>query len=166
MNNIFYLIGILYFIVSVYNFLFYDKKNRAELNSESEFSKIKENQNVKKPEKNSPRVFLSYLFFFWTYVGCVGDFPEKFFLVINFTIQLIYIVFLILITIKVFINGFKEFKREQSLEQYLEEDETQEDEQENEYYKTIKRNIPITKILYFFEILIIGNILIIHFFIL
>jgi hypothetical protein len=68
---------------------------------------------------------------------------------------------LIFTTITVFINGFKAFKREQSLEEYLEE----EDEEEDEYDETIRVNVPITKIVYFFEMLIIGFVLIIHYFI-
>ena len=163
MDNIFYLLGIFYFIVSVYNFLSYNKKTHVTISSESEFSKIKENENVKKPQKNFPRVFLAYFFFFWTYAGCVGDFPEKKFLAINLTIQIIYILFLIFTTITVFINGFKAFKREQSLEEYLEEEE--DDEEEDEYDETIRVNVPITKIVYFFEMLIIGFVLIIHYFI-
>jgi hypothetical protein len=161
MDNIFYLLGIFYFIVSVYNFLSYNKKTQVTISSESEFSKIKENENVKKPQKNFPRVFLAYFFFFWTYAGCVGDFPEKKILAINLTIQIIYILFLIFTTITVFINGFKAFKREQLLEEYLEE----EDEEEDEYDETIRVNVPITKIVYFFEMLIIGFVLIIHYFI-
>lgn len=160
MDNIFYLLGIFYFIVSVYNFLSYNKKTQVTISSESEFSKIKENENVKNPIKNFPRVFLAYFFFFWTYAGCVGDYPEKKILAINLTIQIIYILFLIFTVITVFVNGFKTFKREQSLEEFLEENDFEDD-----YDTIIRVNLPISKIVYFFEMLIIGFVLIIHYFI-
>lgn len=151
MNNLFYLFGIIYFIISVYNFFSYDHKRDVGVDIDTNLSDLVE-ETEKKQERNSqmyyPRQMLAFLFFIWTCIGYLADFPEKTLFLYN--LILLGLNFSILI-----LMGFMlAFKAHNILENNWSFPHKE---------KSEKNEIPLTKIVYFLEIGIVGTILIFHY---
>jgi hypothetical protein len=154
MNNLFYLFGILYFITSVYNFFSYDHKRDVGVDIDTNLSDLVE-ETEKKQERNSqmyyPRQMVAFLFFIWTCIGYLADFPEKTLFLYN--LVLLALNFFILISI-----GFMLAVKAHNI---LENNWSFPHKEKSE-----KIEIPLTKIVYFLEIIIVGSILVIHYFLL
>jgi hypothetical protein len=154
MDNFFYSLGILYFISSAYNFFSYngkrDVKIKLDTDSNELASQIDENKG-KNLEKYYPRQLLGIFFFVWTYIGCVGNFPEKPFFLLNLSILILNALVLIFIGVYLAINTYKNMTFSY-------------DAQEERIPAT--NSIQLTKIVYYFEMNISGAIIIIHYFIL
>ncbi len=153
MDGFFYLFGILYFISSIYNFFSYDHKRDVGVDVDTNLSDLIE-ESEKKKENNSqkyyPRQMMAFLFLIWTYIGYFGDFPEKYLFLFN----LIVLISNILILLSMgFMLAFKAHNILESHSCFPHKE------------KSKKIEIPLTKIVYFLEIVIVGSILIIHYFI-
>jgi hypothetical protein len=158
MDNLFYLFGILYFVVSVYNFFAYDHKRDVSVDADTNISdlveetEIKQEQNQEKSiKKYYPRHLLGFMFFVWTYIGCVGNFPEKEIFIYNMSLLLLYGLILIAMGFSLALKTFRTL-------------ETNSDFPKKENCQ--KTHIPLSKIVYFLEIILVGTILIIHYFLL
>jgi len=158
MDNLFYLFGILYFVFSTYNFFTYDHNRDVSVDVDTnitdlveETEKIQQETKGKSIKKYYPRHLLGLMFFIWTYIGSFGNFPEKTFFIYNLIILISYTLILIAM-------GFSlAFKTYRTIENNLEFVEKE---------KCEKKYIPLTKIIYFSEMVIVGTILIIHYIIL
>jgi hypothetical protein len=156
MDNIFYLTGVLYFVFSVYNFFAYNDKKYVSIDSDTEFSKISDmyEELEKNKRKNIIKRYLiriaNVLFFVWTYIGCIGNFPEKQLFLFNLSVLILYITVLIFMGVILAVNMFKK----------IDYDRYPPDE-----IKEKKIKILPTKIVYFLEMIIVGTIVIIHYFI-
>lgn len=154
MNNLFYLFGILYFITSVYNFFSYDHKRDVGVDIDTNLSDLVE-ETEKKQESTSqkyyPRQMVGFLFFIWTCVGYLGDFPEKTLFLYN----------LILLALNFFILILMGFMLAVKAHNILEHNWSFPHKEKSE-----KIEIPLTKIVYLLEIIIVGSILVIHYFLL
>lgn len=154
MDNIFYFLGILYFITSAYNFFSYDHNRDVSINTNTNISELNEESEkykCKNPEKYYPRQLIGFLFFIWTYIGCVGGFPEKKFFILNFLVLILNA--LVLISMGILL-AFKAFNKITNRCDFTNEN------------KSEKTAIPLTKGVYFLEMLIVGTICTIHYFIL
>ena len=154
MDYFFYELGILYFAVSIYNFLYYDYNRYFGLSSASNAPDLTDKLEKKEREgsfkKYYPRQVVGFMFFVWTYIGCVGGFPEEFFFKLNLIVSISYF---IVVCVLVFYIAFKAFKARRNTCDFV------------EGKKHSKQPVKLTKIIYFLEIILIGKILIIHYFI-
>ena len=158
MDNLFYLFGILYFVFSTYNFFTYDHNRDVSVDVDTnitdlveETEKIQQETKGKSIKKYYPRYLLGLMFFLWTYIGSFGNFPEKIFFIYNLIVLITYTLILI-------VMGFSlAFKTYRTIENNLEFVEKE---------KCEKKYIPLTKIIYFLEMVVVGTIITIHYFIL
>lgn len=149
MDTIFYSLGVMYFIVSFYNLYTYDHSRDVSISADSNISDIiedAEKKDEKYIQKYYPRQTLGILFFIWTYIGCVGGFPEKPLFIFNLTVLIVNI--LILVTMG-FLLGIKAFSSVLNFKPYSQENK--------------KNKIPLTKIVYFLETITVGLIIGIHY---
>lgn len=158
MDNLFYLFGILYFVVSTYNFFTYDHNRDVSVDIDTNISDLIEETEEKKQEnqeetikKYYPRYLLGFMFFIWTYIGSFGNFPEKPFFIYNLIILISYTLILI------FLGFSLAYKTYRTIENNLDFPNKE---------KCKKKYIPLTKIIYFSEMIIVGLIITIHYFIL
>ena len=158
MDNLFYLFGILYFVVSTYNFFTYNHNRDVSVDVDTNISdlvdeteEIQQETQAETIKKYYPRYLLGLMFFIWTYIGSFGNFPEKTFFIYNLIILISYTLILIAM-------GFSlAFKTYRTIENNLEFVEKE---------KCEKKYIPLTKIIYFLEMVVVGTIITIHYFIL
>ena len=158
MNDLFYLFGILYFIVSFYNFFTYNHNRDVSVDVDTNISDLVEETQEKEQENQAktikkyyPRYLLGLMFFIWTYIGCFGNFPEKSFFIYNLIILSTYTLILIFLGFSLAYKSYRTI--------------------ENNFDFPVKENkekkyIPLTKIVYFSETIIVGLIITIHYFIL
>ena len=151
MENIFYSLGILYFIVSYYNFISYDHKRDVCLGAKNNILDLTESQDYCKPKKSDkyyPRQLLGVLFFIWNYVGYVSDFPEKDFFLFNLFLLITHFLFLIYLGFALAVN-YTNFIMNRI----------------NFSNKKVpkKLHLPISKIVYFIEFLSVSGILALHY---
>lgn len=158
MDNLFYLFGILYFIVSTYNFFTYDHNRDVSVDVDTNISDlVEETEEIQQEtqeetiKKYYPRYLLGIMFFIWTYIGCFGNFPEKTFFMFNLIVLALYSLILIVMG---FSLAFKTYRIVENNLDFVEKE------------KCEKKYIPLTKIVYFLEIIIVGSILVIHYFLL
>jgi hypothetical protein len=154
MDYFFYELGILYFAVSIYNFLHYDYNRCFVLGLNSNTSDLtgkleKKEEGVFK--KHYPRKVVGFMFFVWTYIGCVGGFPEGKFFILNLIVSVSYFA---VVCVFVFYIALRTYKAKINACDFIEQQ------------KDIKNPIKLTKIVYFLEIILVGAILTIHYFIL
>ena len=156
MDKIFYLIGVLYFVFSFYNFFSYNDKKDVSVDSDTDFSKISSMyaELEKNKRENLIKRYLirvsNVLFFVWTYIGCIGNFPEKKLFLFNLSVLVLYVTILIFMGVILAVNMFKKIDY---------------DRHTPEEIKEKKHTIQPTKIVYFLEMIIVGTIVIIHYFI-
>lgn len=158
MDNLFYLFGILYFIVSTYNFSTYDHNRDVSIDVDTNISDLVEQTEEKQQEKQQetikkyyPRYLLGLMSFIWSLIGYFGNFPEKILFYYNLIILVLYTLILIAM-------GFSlAYKTYNTIEKNLDFSKKE---------KCEKKYIPLTKIIYFFEMCIVGTIIIIHYLIL
>jgi hypothetical protein len=158
MDNLFYLFGILYFVVSTYNFFTYDHNRDVSVDVDTNISDLLEETEEKQQENQAeiikkyyPRYLLGFMFFIWTYIGSFGNFPEKMFFVYNLIVLISYTLILIAMG---FSLAFKTYKTIENNLEFVEKE------------KCEKKYIPLTKIIYFLEMVIVGSIITIHYLIL
>jgi hypothetical protein len=158
MDNLFYFFGILYFIVSTYNFFTYNHNRDVSVDVDTNISdlveeteKIQQETKQKSIEKYYPRHLLGFMFFIWTYIGCIGNFPEKQIFIYNMTLLVLYGLILIVMGFSLALKTYKTL-------------ETNSDFPQKE--KCQKKHIPLSKIVYFLEMILVGIIVTIHYIIL
>jgi uncharacterized protein YacL len=155
MDNLFYLFGILYFVVSTYNFFTYDHFRDVSVDVDTNISDLVEETEEKEQENQAktikkyyPRYLLGLMFFIWTYIGCFGNFPEKSFFIYNLIILSIYTLILIFLGFSLAYKAYRTI--ENKFDFPIKE-------------KCKKKYIPLTKIVYFSEMIIVGLIITIHY---
>jgi hypothetical protein len=158
MDNLFYLFGILYFVVSTYNFFTYNHNRDVSVDVDTNISdlvdeteEIQQETQAETIKKYYPRYLLGFMFFIWTYIGSFGNFPEKPFFIYNLIILVTYALILIAMG---FSLAFKTYRTIENNIEFVEKE------------KSEKKYIPLTKIIYFLEMNVVGSILIIHYFLL
>jgi hypothetical protein len=152
MDNSFYLLGVLYFAVSIYNFLSHDCNKCLNLSSDE--SDLKDEFKKKEEgafKKYYPRQMVGVLFFVWTCIGSFGGFPEEKFFMLNLIVSVSYFIVLCIVLIYMVITTSNETKDTYGLKKGDE---------------TCQKPFKLTEIVYFSEIILIGTILTIHYFIL
>lgn len=154
MDNIFYLFGILYCVVSIYNFFTYDHKRDVGVNLNTFMYEVNEKKEETKSnfiEKYYPRNLLGFMFFIWTYIGCVGDFPQRNFFIVNMVVLILYFFIILIIVFFLTVKAYRKIECN-----YF----SKEKEKRKKIY------LPLTKYVYFLEMILVAYILIIHYFIL
>ena len=150
MDNSFYLLGLLYFAVSIYNFLSHDPNKCLSLSYTTYDLKDK----FKKKEegvfkKYYPRQMVGLMFFVWTCIGSFGGFPEEKFFMLNFIVSISYFIVLFIVVLYMAVTTHKKSKHTHDLSK---------DEE------ICKKPFKLTEIVYFLEIILVGTILTIHYF--